>query len=229
MPYLDELYAGRAPAQDPDIPQPTPSAWGSDAPRYAPDIPRPSGYQPANADVTGTGRVQYEPSMRERALEWISRNMLSGGAGDVRNVAMALGPAAQASGAMGQIANWAARAGVPAKAPAALDAADQMFDPRMVAPVMRSQAGRVDPGLLAGGAAGGAAVLGAGSWLYNKLFGDETPKEPPPNAGVGVSAPAAARAIKSRADRIEASTDATLMPPAAFKAKWGGLPEEVLK
>jgi hypothetical protein len=157
MPYLDEYYSGQG---DPSVPVP------------GGDVPRPSSYQPAAADVTGAGAAAYEPSVRERALDWISRNMLSGGAGDIRNIAAALGPAAQAAGGLGRVAMMAQRAGLPAKAPAAIEAADQMFDPSMVAPVMRAaqaagQGGWIDPRIIAAGAAVGVPAAFAAPTIYD--------------------------------------------------------------
>jgi hypothetical protein len=90
--------------------------------------------------------------MQQRVPEWLREKFLSGGAGDVRNVAAALGPATQAAGGFGNLLQWAARAGVPAKAPAALSAADQMFDVAQAAPVM------------AGAAGPGAAQAGSANW-----------------------------------------------------------------
>lgn len=206
MPYIDEYYAAQQPR---------------DA-----DIPQPMGYQPDASAVTGAGRANIEGGWRERTEDWINRNLLSGGATDIRNMAAAAaGPAVQAAGGLGRVLNWGSRAGIPAKAPAAIDAADQMFDVARAAPVMRAQAGSADPRVLA--ALGAAVPVGLGA-LYGYMTSPEEQPTPPPNAGVGVSAPVAARVIRSRADRIEAATDASTLPPAQFKAKWGGLPEQVL-
>lgn len=206
MPYIDEYYAAQQPRDN--------------------DIPQPMGHQPDASAVTGAGRANIEGGWRERTEDWINRNLLSGGATDIRNLAAAAGPAVQAAGGLGRALNWGSRVGMPAKAPAAVDAADQMFDVARAAPVMRAQAGNIDPRLAYALGGGGLAAAGA---LYGWATSpEEQPTPPPPNAGVGVSAPAAAKVLSSRAQIIEASTDATLMTPAAFKAKWGGLPEQVI-
>jgi hypothetical protein len=178
---------------------------------------------PGNEPQGLIGRPQYEETPAERGQNWLARTFMSGGAGDIRNIAAALGPAAQAAGGLGQIAAWAQRAGVPAKVPVALDAADQMFDVTQAAPSMTgvgaAQGGSAMTKLLAG-LGGGSAVAS-----FLAMLGRDKKAE---TSGPGVSVPAAARTIQNRNDRIEAATDAATLPAEQFRAKWGADPEKIL-
>lgn len=101
-----------------------------------------------------------QPMQREDpVLEKLKRIFLSGGGGDLRNLAMALGPAGQAAGGMGQAAMMGQRAGMPARAPGGMDMAEQMFG-RGPAPVMRPPMG--GPGMPQGGGIDPRLALGAG-------------------------------------------------------------------
>jgi len=178
---------------------------------------------PGNEPQGLIGRPQYEETPSERGQNWLARTFMSGGGGDIRNVLTALGPAAQAAGGLGQALNWASRAGVPAKVPVALDAADQMFDVTRAAPSMTgvgaAQGGSAMAKLLAG-LGGGSAVAS-----FLAMLGRDKKAETP---GPGVNVPAAARTIQNRNDRIEAATDASTLTPEQFRAKWGNDPERVL-
>jgi hypothetical protein len=155
MPYIDEYYAQRA---QPD-----------------PDIPQPMGYQPDASAITGAGRADIAPAgaagWRERTEDWINRNLLSGGVTDIRNLATAVGPAVQAAGGLGQVLSWGSRAGMPAKAQPAVDAADQMFDVAQQSPIMRAamgQGGFIDP-RVAAMLAVGAGITGVGGYAAWKV------------------------------------------------------------
>lgn len=99
------------------------------------------------------------------AGDWIRRNFLSGGGGDIRNVLQAMGPAVQAAGGMDKLIALAQRLGLPAKASGApLDAADDLFQSAVSsAPgqalrgVGAAQGGAIGPKMAAAlaGAAGG--------------------------------------------------------------------------
>jgi len=71
-----------------------------------------------------------QPTIPEEpgALDFIKRNFMSGGGGDIRNVMQALGPAIQAAGGLQQFIAQAQRLAIPAKAQGVpLDAADELF------------------------------------------------------------------------------------------------------
>lgn len=211
MPYLDELYAQSQ--QEPAQPFSAGRAnWTNPG-------------APASVADQIPGNEYPQPAPRES--DWPSRvraALFSGGATDVRNIAGALGPAIQAAGGLFRGAAAGQRMALPAK----MDAADQMFDVTQMAP--RMQGGFVDPRVAAGMGAG--VGLGGGG-LY-ALYGGSpeeqatAPAQPAPNAGVGVSVPAAARVIKTRADQTEAAVDATVMSYGDFVKKWGMPPEKAL-
>lgn len=96
------------------------------------------------------------------------------------------------------------------------DPAERMFD------AGRNFIGGPDSGIPAWAKAALAASGVGGLYAAGKaVFGGDAPAQPAPNAGVGVSAPAAARAIKNRSDQIEAATDASVLTREQFMAKWG--------
>lgn len=133
--------------------------WGQAAQMQSPGMQGLNQIQPAMQNMM-QGQAQPDP----RILEWLKRHLMSGGGGDLRNLMMALGPAAQAAGGMGQAASIGSRMGMPARAPGGMDAAEQMFNTARPAPQMppMGQGGMIDPRLaMAGGmAGGGAAMLG---------------------------------------------------------------------
>lgn len=73
------------------------------------------------------GMMPQPPAQPDDIQDKMRRLMMSGGAGDLRNVAMALGPAAQAAGGMGRAMQAGQQMGVPAKAQGMSDPAERMF------------------------------------------------------------------------------------------------------
>lgn len=117
--------------------------WGAGAAMPSPGMQGLNAIQPA---MPPQGGNQPDPAL----LELIRKHLMSGGGGDLRNLMMALGPAAQAAGGMGQAAAMGQRMGIPAKTPGGVDAAEQMFNMKQPAPMM-------------GGGAAGMGVGGTGT------------------------------------------------------------------
>jgi hypothetical protein len=198
MPYLDELYGA---AQD-----------------AAPE-------QPADAAITGVGRVEYgrDPAWWQSGGNFTPNDVLP-------TAAAALGGVAglAQSGARGLAWEALKQGGGEAAKRYLADPAERIFETG--SQFVRDQAGNIVPRV-----ALGLAALGGAADIARRAFGGKTPTDAAvkslqesPNAGVGVSAPAAARVIKTRADRIEAATDMNTMTQEQFVAKWGALPDRIL-
>jgi hypothetical protein len=111
------------------------------------------------------GAIPQPAPQEDTMMDMLRRKMMSGGAMDLRNLGMALGPAGQAAGGMGQMAQMANRAGMPGKA---MDPAEQMFNMARRAPSM-GQGGSIDPRLALGAGMVGAPAALLGPDIYELI------------------------------------------------------------
>jgi len=107
------------------------------------------------------GMIPQPQAQPDTQMDQLRRMFMSGGAGDMRNIAMALGPAGQAAGGMGGAMRAGQQMGMPAKAQG-MPPVEQMFDMAKRAPSMggpgAAQAGRSLPAVL--GMTGGVGYGG---------------------------------------------------------------------
>jgi len=106
------------------------------------------------------GMPPAQPEQPSSPMDELRRKFMSGGAMDLRNLGMAMGPAAQAAGGMGRAMQAGQQMGMPAKAQG-MPPVERMFDMAQQAPRMgpgASQAGRGLP--MALGATAGAGYGG---------------------------------------------------------------------
>jgi len=96
-------------------------------------------------------------------MDMLRQKFMSGGAGDLRNIAMALGPAAQAAGGMGGALRMGQQMGMPAKA-AGMPPVDRMFDMAQQAPKMAAGPGAAQAGRGLPLALGTTAATGYGGY-----------------------------------------------------------------
>lgn len=106
-----------------------------------PDFASP-GSGPSMADQI-PGMMPQRQAQPDTTMDMLRRRFMSGGAGDLRNLGMALGMGGQAAGGMGQAAMMANRAGMPGKG---IEPVDQMFNMRGQAPLMGGGAAGLMPG-----------------------------------------------------------------------------------
>ena len=112
--------------------------------RFGPGMPAQA--QPQGMPVDQIPGMMPQPQAQpDTQMDQLRRMFMSGGAGDLRNLAMALGPAGQAAGGMGGAMRAGQQMGMPAKAQG-MPPVEQMFDMAKQAPRMggpgAAQAGR---------------------------------------------------------------------------------------